>query len=619
MSLPALLGLCLIVVALGVESNHPFGWPAPALSVRTLLSSRFTWSSGVALGALLGIVILSNAFATYFIAKEQYVYFWDWSVYWIKYREISASLLQHPRSTLHVVMESVGHDDYNYLPVLPLAPFEWLFGSSRLTYILAITNFFLLPAAFVMGLAAQRILEPIPSKRSVPPLMLATASIVAFHSLWMPVLRGLPDVAGIVVIGGIILLHFAKPFAEHRLGNLVVTGLLLCLLVLLRRWYAFWVVAFFPALAIAHCTEVYRHGFAWRSHVTAARNVVIIGLTFIFALFAFATPFTLRVIQTDYSDIYSAFRTNSSLFEAAAQFPSHFGWVIILAGLLGLAWFIVRRETRRVGIFLAIQPLIIFVLFARIQDFGIQHYYLDFGIQHYYLLLPSIALGIAVVVIRLWTQITNGLLRTASIGLLFTGLLLTSSSVFSPGAANISRMLGNLVPKTRNYPLVRNDIDALNHLLDRLGELELEQPGLVYVLASSAILNSDIVQNHCLFGLQRRVFCDQLFWSHNVDKRDGFPRQFLRAAYVVIASPTQYHLRAEDQRVIGILAREVMEGHGVGASFRRLAGEFKLDKGVTVWVYAKVRPLERTDLHALQDEFAQYYPDKRDIFTLGDN
>jgi hypothetical protein len=583
--------------------------PAPALSAPHLPFKSVTWSTGVALGAFLSIVILINAFAAYFIAKEQYVYFWDYSTYWIKYRQISASLVQHPISTLHFVINSVRYVDYNPLPVLPLAPFEWLFGTSRLAYILAITNLFLLPAALVMGLAAQRILEPSPSKRSVAPLMLATASIVTLHCLWTPVLRGSPDVVGIVVIGGIMLLHFAQPLAEHRLGNLVATGLLLCLLVLLRRWYAFWVVAFFPALAIAYCTDIYRQGVVWRSYVRAARNAVIIGLTFIFALFVFATPFTLRAIQTDYSDIYSAYRTNSSLFEAATQVPLYFGWVVILAGLLGLAWLIVRRETRVVGGFLVMQPLIIFVLFVRTQDFGI---------HHYYLLLPSIASGIAVVVIRLWAQITNGLWRTASVGLLFTGLLVTSSTVLSPSAANVSRMLGNFVPKIRNYPLVRNDIDALDHLLDRLGELELEQSGDVYVLATSSILNSDMVKNDCLFGRKWRAFCDRILGTNDVDKRDGFPRQFLHASYVVIASPTQYHLRAEDQRVVGVLAREVMEGHGIGGSFWRLPGEVKLDKGVTVWVYAKVRPFERTDLDALIDEFAEYYPDKRDIFTAGD-
>ena len=127
--------------------------------------------------------------------------------------------------------------------------------------------------------------------------MLAMASVLALHSLWVPMLRGLPDVIGVLVIGCILLLHFAKPLAEQRLPYLVTTGLLLCLLVLLRRYYAFWVVAFFPTLAVAQCLDIYqRHGGVWKQYVTTIRNAVIIGLTFTITLFAIATPLIFRNI-----------------------------------------------------------------------------------------------------------------------------------------------------------------------------------------------------------------------------------------------------------------------------------------------------------------------------------
>ena len=107
--------------------------------------------------------------------------------------------------------------------------------------------------------------------------------------MWAPVLRGLPDVLGVLVIGMILLLHFAKPLAEQSTAHLVMTGFLLCLLVLVRRWYAFWVVAFFPALAVAQGLDIYqRHGVAWRHYMATTRNAVVIGLTLILALFVIA-------------------------------------------------------------------------------------------------------------------------------------------------------------------------------------------------------------------------------------------------------------------------------------------------------------------------------------------
>lgn len=559
--------------------------------------------------AFVGLMVLANTFAAYFVTQEHYIYYWDWAGYWVRYLDISTLLLQYPITALRRVIDSIRSSDYNLLPVLPLAPFEWMFGTSRLTYILAITNMALLPSALVMSLLAQQIFQPNFLKWSLPSA-LTTASVLALSSLWVPVLRGQPDVLGVLVIGSILLLHFAKPLAEQRLVHLATTGCLLCLLVLVRRWYAFWVVAFFPALAVAQGLVIYQqHGFAWRWYMVAARNAIIIGLTFIITLFVIATPLVLRVIRTDYVDIYSAYRFSSSILEAAGQLPSHLGWSVIICGFLGLAWLTVRKKVRVVGIFMIMQSFIVFGLFARTQDFGV---------QHYYLLIPGIALGTAVMVIGLWTQITNRVRRAALVGLVLTTLLASSAAAFYPRAAIISDVLGNLVPKSRYYPLVRNDLDVFEHLLDRLNEVELNQPGAIYVLASSEILNSSILKSYCRFGPRQWFSCNHILHTNDIDKRDGFPLQFLQAHYLIVASPTQYHLRAEDQRVIGVLVREVMEGHGVGISFQRLPWEFQLDNGVKIWLFTKNRPLEKADLDALAEEFAGYYPDKRDIFRTVD-
>jgi hypothetical protein len=561
-------------------------------------------------GTILVLIILSNTFAIYFLSQERFVYYWDWSGYWNIYLGMSTFLLKHPISALRSIINLIRSDDYNPLPVLPLVPFEWLFGPSRLTYILAIVNLYLLPTAVLMGLLAQRLFQPCSSKWTPLSSVIAITSILILHPLWGPVLSGLPDVVGTAVIGGILLLHFAKPFPEQKLNHLIATGLLLCILVLLRRYYAFWVVAFFPALAAAQALDIFeRHGIAWRHYFTAARNAIIIGLTFTLSLFGLATPFAVRAVTTDYSDTFSAYRISNSVVEEAGKVSSYLGLTVIIASISGLVWLSLRKETRVAGVFLTVQSFIAFVAFARTQDFDP---------QHYYLLVPSIALAIAVLAISLCAQIGKSVTRAAAIGLLFAALLATFSVVFVPKATALSEVLGRFVPVDRTYPLVRNDIDVLDRLLDRLGELNTQQPGDVYVLASSPILNSDILKNRCRLSPQPRSFCSHILRTHDVDKRDGFPRDFLQASYLVVASPTQYHLRPDDQRVIGILARDVMEAIGIGASFQRLPGEFSLDQRVAVWVYAKIRPFKKADLDALSSEFARYYPDKRNIFLTQD-
>src|SRR5262249_20201014 len=156
--------------------------------------------------------------------------------------------------------------------------------------------------------------------------------------------------------------------------------------------------------------------------------------------------------------------------------------------------------------------------------------------------------------------------------------------------------------------------NALTHLVDYLERLELERQRDIYVVASSEILNSNILQNACRFGPRQKQFCERILATNDVDKRDGFPGQFLHADLVVVATPTQYHLRAEDQRIVGVLAREIIDGRGIGASFQRLPDEFKLDNGVITSVYVKVRSFEKSDLDALAAEFGRYYPEERQLF-----
>lgn len=563
---------------------------------------------GPVAGVCLGLAILANIFAFYFVTHERFIYYWDYSGYWTQSVEISASLLQRPLAALHSVMHSVRFSDYNPLPVLPLAPFEWLFGTSRLAYILAITNIFVLPCALVMILLVRRIFLKARLEGSAWAFIAPGVSVLLLQVLWAPVLRGYPDVAGCVIIGGIFLLHFSGPFAEQGFKNLVATGLLLCVLVLLRRWYAYWVVTFFPALALAHAIDLCGpHGFPWRRYMRIVRNAAVIGVTFLFSLFVLAAPFALRAIQTDYSDIYSAYRHSKSLFDAASHLSHYFGWAEIVCCLAGLAWLTVRKDTRVVGSLLATQSIMIFALFARTQDFGIHHCYLFF---------PVVALGIEVIATGCWMLIRNGLIRAGAVGILFSVLIASSAVTFCPNAAGVSNLLDGLTPKVRCYPLVRNDMDALAHLLDRLDQLESTVEGDIYVLASSEVLNSSILHVACQFDPKRWSLYKHILNSNDVDKRDGFPHQLLHARYLVVAKPIQYHLAAEDQRVIGVLASDVLDGRGIGASFERLPDELELDNNVTVYLFKKVRPLSNTDLDALSDEFGRYYPNHRDIFRV---
>jgi hypothetical protein len=150
-----------------------------------------------------------------------------------------------------------------------------------------------------------------------------------------------------------------------------------------------------------------------------------------------------------------------------------------------------------------------------------------------------------------------------------------------------------------------------------LSDIDKDPRATIYILASSFSLNSSIAQEGC-FLLQRphRELSRKIASTNDVDKRDGFPVQFLTARYVVLTMPFAYHLPPQDQKVIGVLADQLVKGEGIGKSYERLKYEFKLDDGSSAFIYKKTQPLDPNDLKMLSDQFIEFYPNNREEFEL---
>jgi len=115
---------------------------------------------------------------------------------------------------------------------------------------------------------------------------------------------------------------------------------------------------------------------------------------------------------------------------------------------------------------------------------------------------------------------------------------------------------------------------------------------------------------------RRTSYIEKIFSTNDVDKRDGFPQQFLTAQYVIVADPIQYHLNSYDQRIVGVPAELVLKGEGIGASFEKLPYEFNLDENVKAYIYKKIKPFTNLDLEALSKLFKDYYPDRQNIYEI---
>jgi hypothetical protein len=551
-----------------------------------------------------------NTFVTYYISQEHYIYFWDSANYWGKYKTLSELFKNSPLTALKTLLHSIRYDDYNLLPVFFLTPFNLLFGDGRLAYILSIANIFALPSILLIGFLLKQITSLSHSKQYAV-YYLPIFSAALFPQLWTPVLQGEVGISGVVIINVIFLVYSKKPIEKQSLFNLFFVGGFLCALVLLRRWYSYWVVSFFIALIAERFITMAKQRFAIKDCIPAVRNIFIMGMTFVIAFFFIATPFAKRILSTNYADIYSAYKGTSSILQVLVRMYDYFGLLTLALLLLGVISALFKKERIFFIVFLIAQFIITVLLFSQTQDFCP---------HHYYLLIPTIIIFISLAAINIYRTLNKKFLKTIFLLGYFFILLLNFAIVFMPKASDYFNKIDFLFPREKYYPLTRNDIGELHKVLDVMQRLVKNDAEEIYVLSSSFTFNEDILRGTCSLDKHFSI-CKNILPAYHVDKRDGFPRQFLNARYVIVAEPIQYHLRPEDQRIVGILAEQILYQSGIGLSYKKLPYEFTLDNSVKVSIYDKNKPFKQIDLENLSNLFITYYPDKRDNFkiTVEDN
>lgn len=553
-------------------------------------------------------LIFVNYFVYWFINQESYIYFWDYYLYWDKYQNFSDLFIHNPMHAIKELYRTIQHDDYNLLPVAFLTPYYALFGPDRITYILAIAGVYAFPASILSAIFIEKYFSDTDGGNSSAVLFLSLSTFLFLPQYWIPILFGFPDAVGIVFIYLIFFLLVRKPFEEQKFRDLIWLGILLTLLIMLRRWYAYWVVSFFIAIAIERFFALStKYSFQVKSYMPMVRNIFIVGAISLTLFFILARPIAERMLSTDYADIYSAFKRTGSIVQFFHNLYNYFGLFTSALFLISLANGLFSSKTRNFFILLVSQFLCSILIFSRVQDFSI---------QHHYLVIPTIIMSISIFVVSVFNRMKN--ITTKSILLLcyISILMIQFSVMFNHKASDYFFRLTPLFSWDRHYPLVRNDLSEIHKLLERLADLTSGGGQKVYVIGSSIIFNDDILRNACLSFSYSKSFCDRILHASHIDKRDGFPVTFLSASYVAIAAPTQYHERPEDQMVVGILADEIRNSKGIGYSFEKLSYEFALDNDVRISIYKKIKPFNESDLTKLEGIFLNVYPQKKDIFSF---
>jgi hypothetical protein len=432
--------------------------------------------------------------------------------------------------------------------------------------------------------------------------------VAAFNPFYYAMLRGYIDVACLIPSSLAILLFMDyDPLAFDKCQ--VIRDILIsaCLLIafLFRRYFAFFVVGYGTALLAYSIYKVIeaRKTSEWGRKVRhVVFNLLIVGAFAIFVLLIFFRPLVLRILANNYANEYSGY--DAPFFTKLTSTISRLGLITVIMAIVSIILSMLTKKARKLTFFCCLASLVTTIAFFHVQNMGDHHIY-TIAVEFCILLILGIYQIIGVIKKVKYQQIATGV----AVVILGIGTL----NCFFPSVRPVTGHIAKLYSQ-EYYPLQMNDIDALRDLANYMNALTDGRGKHVYICASGGVLNCSIMD--ALDKPYGDSALHNMYWTADVDLRDGFPADFLRSDYVIVTNPVQLHLADGTQEVVRFLCEEVQNRNSpVGRHFVKLDRSFKLDNGVTAYVYEKVSDFEKSDYQYLANYYTKKYPGKNAMFA----
>jgi|AGTN01.2.fsa_nt_gi hypothetical protein len=163
----------------------------------------------------------------------------------------------------------------------------------------------------------------------------------------------------------------------------------------------------------------------------------------------------------------------------------------------------------------------------------------------------------------------------------------------SPGWLNLferKASVSGILFSSDYHPLVRNDKKEVFRLIKTLRALA-PNKAAVLVAAGSDLLNDDTIKNgeRESFGMKEQKL--RILKAPYTDSEECYPlEQLLEAEVVIVPSPIQLFLEPENQHVMAAILDCFEKNWPLAGDFEKEAETFKLDRGIQVSLYHRVKP-----------------------------
>ena len=563
-------GLCLLL--------H-FTWQTVFPGQRVAQDKTFlrSWLAGSAVGV---------AVIAALVCYRQTVYSDDAINYFAKQTLLFGSFGQSGFYGIHVLLESLLTADYKMFMNLFISVPYLFTGRSINTFMVcyAITCF--VPMWFALLMGAKYLAQQLPACHTALYYPLCMAVMVLWPMFLWPATHGMPDAFGLTFAAVIALLCADYRFETLPWPRLLTIFAATFALILTRRWYMFWILAFYAVYVLAVLVGAVRR----KTLGSTLKHMLLFGVPSAVIIVGALLPTFKTILTTDYADIYGAYYGGGFGNNCLGQLRTQgLIWLVLCAA--GLVWLLYCRSTRAQAIVAAAASLGAMVLFTRTQSLG----------DHQSLILaPFYLLMLFGLCAKLTQQKAKPWLRNAAAGVLAVFLVVNFGNALRLPGKNVQ----TLALSSEGLDLTRRtDLAQMRAVTDFVLEHCTEDQTVYINMDSNGYSGTTFAYSDPAHPQLQTM----ILWESSVPSTHGFPTGIWTSEYVMVTD------RVDEGGIVGPI-NAALRTQSPAAVHYEYVTEFPLD-GITLYCYRRTARPDAEEADYFKQVFAEYDARWPEIFS----
>ena len=563
-------GLCLLL--------H-FTWQTVFPGQRAAQDKTFlrSWLAGSAVGV---------AVIAALVCYRQTVYSDDAINYFAKQTLLFGSFGQSGFYGIHVLLESLLTADYKMFMNLFISVPYLFTGRSINAFMVcyAITCF--VPMWFALLMGAKYLAQQLPACHTALYYPLCMAVMVLWPMFLWPATHGMPDAFGLTFAAVIALLCADYRFETLPWPRLLAIFAATFALILTRRWYMFWILAFYAVYVLAVLVGAVRR----KTLGSTLKHMLLFGVPSAVIIVGVLLPTFKTILTTDYADIYGAYYGGGFGNNCLGQLRTQgLIWLVLCAA--GLVWLLYCRSTRAQAIVAAAASLGAMVLFTRTQSLG----------DHQSLILaPFYLLMLFGLCAKLTQQKAKPWLRNAAAGVLAVFLVVNFGNALRLPGKNVR----TLALSSESLDLTRRtDLAQMRAVTDFVLEHCTEDQTVYINMDSNGYSGTTFAYSDPAHPQLQTM----ILWESSVPSTHGFPTGIWTSEYVMVTD------RVDEGGIVGPI-NAALRTQSPAAVHYEYVTEFPLD-GITLYCYRRTARPDAEEADYFKQVFAEYDARWPEIFS----